>query len=125
MLGGQRQRVDVSQPRWNCSRRPPAEKTGRGSLLDCVICLCLPPLPPFYPTTQPVEGLNCIEGGLTCAFQVPFTVTISTSEARGAVEKWLLQVQDVMLMSVRDVVEKAVAVSQQRTATYSTVQFFF
>ncbi|XP_029912440.1 dynein heavy chain 12, axonemal [Myripristis murdjan] len=29
---------------------------------------------------------------------------ISTSEAKGAVEKWLLQVEDVMLRSVRDVV---------------------
>jgi hypothetical protein len=38
---------------------------------------------------------------------------ISTSEARGAVEKWLLQVQDVMLMSVRDVVEAAVVVSRR------------
>lgn len=37
---------------------------------------------------------------------------ISTSEARGAVEKWLLQVQDVMLMSVRDVVEAAVEVNE-------------
>ena len=38
------------------------------------------------------------------------SIPISTSEARGAVEKWLLQVQDVMLMSVRDVVEAAVEV---------------
>lgn len=29
---------------------------------------------------------------------------ISTSEARGAVEKWLLQVEDIMLRSVRDVI---------------------
>jgi dynein heavy chain len=51
----------------------------------------------------------------TCPFfvcvQVPFTMSINTVECRGAVEKWLLQVQDVMLMSVRDVVEKAVIVS--------------
>lgn len=33
--------------------------------------------------------------------------TISTSEARGAVEKWLLQVQDTMLLSVKDVVKAA------------------
>ena len=32
---------------------------------------------------------------------------ISTVAARGAVEKWLLQVQDVMLISIRDVIEKA------------------
>ena len=38
------------------------------------------------------------------------SIPISTSEARGAVEKWLLQVQDIMLMSVRDVVEAAVEV---------------
>ena len=36
--------------------------------------------------------------------QVKLSQVISTSEARGAVEKWLLQVQDVMLMSVRDVI---------------------
>ena len=32
---------------------------------------------------------------------------ISTSEARGAVEKWLVQVEDVMLRSVRDVVARS------------------
>ncbi|KAI5612480.1 dynein heavy chain 12, axonemal isoform X1 [Silurus asotus] len=32
---------------------------------------------------------------------------ISTSEARGAVEKWLVQVEDLMLRSVRDVIDKA------------------
>ena len=36
--------------------------------------------------------------------KVTFSEIISTSEARGAVEKWLVQVQDVMLTSVRDVV---------------------
>jgi len=36
--------------------------------------------------------------------RVKFSETISTSEARGAVEKWLLQVQEIMLMSLRDVV---------------------
>lgn len=36
---------------------------------------------------------------------------ICTSDARGAVEKWLLQVQDVMLLSVRDVVAAAREVS--------------
>ncbi|XP_071484907.1 dynein axonemal heavy chain 12-like [Diadema antillarum] len=39
--------------------------------------------------------------------KVALSDVISTSEARGAVEKWLLQVQDVMLRSVRDVVEAA------------------
>ncbi len=36
--------------------------------------------------------------------KVMFSQTISTAEARGAVEKWLLQVQESMLMSVRDVI---------------------
>ncbi|XP_070559445.1 dynein axonemal heavy chain 12-like isoform X2 [Ptychodera flava] len=39
--------------------------------------------------------------------RVKLSSVISTSEARGAVEKWLLQVQDVMLLSVRDVIEAA------------------
>ncbi|KAK7490595.1 hypothetical protein BaRGS_00018198, partial [Batillaria attramentaria] len=50
-----------------------------------------------------IHGMFSSEGE-----HVKFSKTISTSEARGAVEKWLLQVQDVMLMSVRDVVEAAV-----------------
>uniref|UniRef100_A0A8C1QLQ3 Dynein axonemal heavy chain 12 n=1 Tax=Cyprinus carpio TaxID=7962 RepID=A0A8C1QLQ3_CYPCA len=32
---------------------------------------------------------------------------ISTSEARGAVEKWLVQVEDIMLRSVRDVISRS------------------
>lgn len=32
---------------------------------------------------------------------------ISTSEARGAVEKWLVQVEDMMLRSVRDIINRA------------------
>ncbi|XP_052396332.1 dynein axonemal heavy chain 12 [Carassius gibelio] len=32
---------------------------------------------------------------------------ISTSEARGAVEKWLVQVEDIMLRSVRDVINRS------------------
>lgn len=43
-------------------------------------------------------------------FKVPLSDTISTSEARGAVEKWLLQVQDLMLVSIRDIIERAVQV---------------
>ena len=39
--------------------------------------------------------------------KVDFNQTISTSQTRGAVEKWLLQVQDVMLSSVHDVIEAA------------------
>ena len=37
--------------------------------------------------------------------QVKLSRVISTSEARGAVEKWLLQVEEVMLISIRDVLE--------------------
>jgi len=39
--------------------------------------------------------------------KVDFNQTISTCQTRGAVEKWLLQVQDVMLSSVHDVIEAA------------------
>ena len=42
---------------------------------------------------------------------------ISTVAARGAVEKWLLQVQDVMLISIRDVIEKARDVSVTLSTT--------
>lgn len=39
--------------------------------------------------------------------RVEFIQRISTSEARGAVEKWLLQVEDIMLKSVRDVINRS------------------
>ena len=39
--------------------------------------------------------------------KVTFTHPIATSEARGAVEKWLLQVQEGMLESVRDVIARS------------------
>lgn len=39
--------------------------------------------------------------------KVKFSYTVNTSEAKGAVEKWLLQVQNVMLTSMRDVIEQA------------------
>jgi dynein heavy chain len=39
--------------------------------------------------------------------KVQLSNTISTSAARGAVEKWLLQVQDTMIASVQDVNAKA------------------
>ena len=43
--------------------------------------------------------------------KVEFSRIISTSTTRGAVEKWLLQVRDVMLMSVHDVIASAYDVS--------------
>ena len=46
--------------------------------------------------------------------RVKLSETISTSEARGAVEKWLLQVQDIMLMSIRDVIAASREVSGLR-----------
>ena len=44
--------------------------------------------------------------------KVLLSQAISTAAAKGSVEKWLLQVQDVMAISVRDVVENAKNVSQ-------------
>jgi len=35
--------------------------------------------------------------------KIKLSNVISTSEARGAVERWLLQVQDTMLISVKEV----------------------
>lgn len=39
--------------------------------------------------------------------RVALISTISTSEARGAVEKWLIQVEDIMLKSIHDVIVKS------------------
>ncbi len=39
--------------------------------------------------------------------KVKFSYSLNTAEAKGAVEKWLLQVQQVMLVSLRDVIEAA------------------
>lgn len=43
---------------------------------------------------------------------------ISTSEAKGAVEKWLVQVEDVMIQSVRDVVARSRVVRSVYPSTY-------
>jgi len=47
--------------------------------------------------------------------KVEFNQAISTSQSRSAVEKWLLQVQDVMLSSVHDVIEAAHEVNSSVT----------
>ena len=39
--------------------------------------------------------------------KVELSQIISTSAARGAVEKWLLQVEEVMVVSVRDIIQQA------------------
>nr|WAW84833.1 axonemal dynein heavy chain reconstructed 1 [Halisarca dujardinii] len=49
-----------------------------------------------------ISGLLSSEGE-----KVVLSQPISTAAAKGAVEKWLLQVQDNMILSVRDVIEKA------------------
>ena len=49
--------------------------------------------------------------------KVKLSQSISTSAARGAVEKWLLQVQDTMIVSVRDVIEQARDVSTTDTVS--------
>ena len=49
-----------------------------------------------------IHGMYSSEGE-----KVVFSKVISTSEARGAVEKWLLQVQDIMLLSIRDVIARS------------------
>jgi len=53
--------------------------------------------------------------------RVKMLTPISTSEARGAVEKWLLQVQDIMLISVRDVVRAAHEVTQATSVIFSLI----
>ncbi|BFZ08761.1 hypothetical protein BsWGS_11799 [Bradybaena similaris] len=50
-----------------------------------------------------IHGMYSSEGE-----SVQFSYTIDTNEAKGAVEKWLLQVQNCMLVSVRDVVEESI-----------------
>ena len=52
--------------------------------------------------------------------KVKLSQPVSTSEARGAVEKWLLQVQDIMLMSIRDVIAASREVRLLRFKHYSS-----
>ena len=51
--------------------------------------------------------------------KVKLSQSISTSETRGAVEKWLLQVQDIMLMSIRDVTAASREVLKQLSGRVS------
>ncbi|GFO15606.1 dynein, axonemal, heavy chain 12 [Plakobranchus ocellatus] len=49
-----------------------------------------------------IHGMFSSEGE-----NIQFSYSIDTKEAKGSVEKWLLQVQNVMLTSVRDVIEES------------------
>ncbi|XP_048874195.1 dynein axonemal heavy chain 12 isoform X2 [Brienomyrus brachyistius] len=55
----------------------------------------------FLPNLD-IQGMYSSEGERVGLIQL-----VSTSEARGAVERWLVQVEDVMLRSVRDVVSRS------------------
>ena len=61
LLDGQHQRVDIHCPCQNCSLRPPAEKTGRESLLNRTSC---PPDDLIGNETELTEllALNLIQG---------------------------------------------------------------
>ena len=47
--------------------------------------------------------------------KVDFSQAISTSAARGAVEKWLLQVEEVMTVSIKDVIQSAKEVRMENS----------
>lgn len=49
---------------------------------------------------------------------------ISTSEARGAVEKWLVQVEDIMLRSIRDVINRSRLVRLKFPFVFFCVNFW-
>ncbi|NXM23807.1 DYH7 protein, partial [Oxyruncus cristatus] len=49
-----------------------------------------------------IKGMCSSEGE-----RVQLISNISTSEARGAVEKWLIQVEDIMLKTIRDVIDRS------------------
>ncbi len=46
--------------------------------------------------------------------KIKLSQKISTADARGAVEKWLLQVQDVMVLSLHDVIAASKDVYKQK-----------
>ena len=54
-----------------------------------------------------LENLDIVAMFSSEGEKVELSESVSTSAARGAVEKWLLQVQDTMIVSVRDVTAKA------------------
>ena len=58
-----------------------------------------------------LENLDIVSIFSSEGEKVAFSSVISTSQARGAVEKWLLQVEDTMVVSLRDIVAKARDVS--------------
>lgn len=49
-----------------------------------------------------IKGMCSSEGE-----RVQLISNISTSEARGVVEKWLIQVEDIMLKTIRDVIARS------------------
>ena len=60
--------------------------------------------------------------------KVEFSQVVSTSAARGAVEKWLLQVEEVMVVSVKDIIEQSKEVrisSAYVTVSLSLFSFLF
>ena len=60
--------------------------------------------------------------------KVEFSQVVSTSAARGAVEKWLLQVEEVMVVSVKDIIEQSKEVgisSAYVTISLSLFSFLF
>ncbi|KAG7256187.1 hypothetical protein CRUP_035992 [Coryphaenoides rupestris] len=69
----------------------------------------------FFETKDPLRVQphlkKCFEGISKLEFlpnlDIQASRLISTSEARGAVEKWLVQVEDMMVRSVRDVVDRS------------------
>ncbi len=65
----------------------------------------------WYCRLEFTEALDILAMYSSEGEKVGFSESISTSAARGAVEKWLLQVQDIMTVSLRDVIEQARDVS--------------